>query len=77
MSNEINDDHAKNRLAKTRKRFKVTVVCIGMIMAAVAYAITIHLGDPYVTAVRMALFTYLAILLTGLFLELIIFFRSK
>jgi hypothetical protein len=73
MSNEKNDEHAKNQLAKTRMRFKVTVVCVGMIMAAVAYAIKMHLGDPHFTAVQTALLTYLAIVIAGFFLDLIIF----
>jgi hypothetical protein len=76
VSNEENDEHAKSRLAKTRMRFKVTVVCIGMIMAAIAYAIKMHLGDPFFTVVQTALLTYLAIVIAGFFLDLIIF-RSK
>jgi hypothetical protein len=76
MSNEKNDEQAIIPVAKTRKRFKVTVVCVGMIMAAVGYAIKIHLGDPWITAVQTANLTYLAILLPGVFIDLIIF-RSK
>ena len=76
MSNEKKDEHAKNQLAGTRKRFKVTVVCVGLIMGVVAYAIKWHLGDTRLRAVQTANLTYLAILLPGFFLDLIIF-RSK
>jgi hypothetical protein len=73
MSNEKNDEHTKNQLARTRKRFKLTVVCVGLIMGIVAYAIKWHLGDTRLRAVQTANLTYLAILFAGFFLDLIIF----
>jgi hypothetical protein len=76
MSNEKNDEHAKNQLAKTRKRFKVTVVCVALLMGVVAYATKMYLGDSRLAAVQTANLTYLAILFPGFFLDLIIF-RSK
>ena len=76
MSNEKNDEHARNQLGRTRKRFKVTVVCVGLIMGVVAYTIKWHLGDTRLRAVQTANLTYLAILFAGFFLDLVIF-RSK
>jgi hypothetical protein len=73
MRNEKTDEHAASPPARTRKRFKLTVVCLGVIMGAVAYAITMHLADSWLTAVNRAGLTYLAILITGFFLDLIIF----
>jgi hypothetical protein len=76
MSNEETDERASNQVGKTRRRFKVTVVCVGLIAAAVAYAIGLHSGDSYLAAVPAALLTYLAILISGVLLDLINF-RSK
>jgi hypothetical protein len=76
MSSERNDEKAKSQLARTRKRFKVTVVCFGLIVAVIAYATRVYLGDSRLIAVQTANLTYLAILLPGFFLDLIIF-RSK
>ena len=73
MSNEINQELATKRLARMRMRFKVTVVGLGVVVAAVACAIKVHLGDSYLKAVPTALLTYQAIFITGFFLDLIIF----
>jgi hypothetical protein len=70
---EPNDELAKNQLAKTRKRFKITVACTGLFMGAVAYAVKVYLGDSRLTAIQTANLTYLAILIPGYFLDLIIF----
>jgi hypothetical protein len=76
MSSESNDEQAKSQIAKTRKRFKITVVCFGLVMAVVAYATRVYLGDSRLTAIQTANLTYLAILLPGVLLDPIIF-RSK
>ena len=73
MSDETNDEPAKKQSAKTRKRFKITVVCLGLIVAAAACAIEIHLGDSFLRAIQAANITYLAIFLTGFFIDLIVF----
>jgi hypothetical protein len=73
MSSERNDEQANSQLDKTRKRFKVTVVCLGLVMAVVAYATRVYLGDSRLTAIQTANLTYLAILLPGVLLDLIIF----
>jgi len=77
MSNETNDKPATNDSAKAQRRFKLTVVCVGLSMAAAAYAIRMLLGGTWLTAVQTANLTYLAILLPGFFLDLIIFRRTS
>jgi hypothetical protein len=73
MSNEKTDEPATNPPARTRKRFKYTVVCLGMILAIFAYHISRQLGVSWLPAVQAANFTYLAIFLIGFILDLIIF----
>jgi hypothetical protein len=76
MSNEINGEHGKSQSATTRKRFKITVACIALLMGAVAYATKAYLGDSRLAAVQIANLTFLAIVISGFVLDLIIF-RSK